>query len=184
MKFRIFAFIFVCLVVTKSPINAQSKLASMLGLVNNMDNESVCFAIQNGELKKGMKVQVVMPEKPQNIEIAEIIGKVDASCSSDIDFAPNLSFYRMKMPNQENLTLGIGVVRTQRIKRIRGLANADLTGDGKKEYFRSCGGFEGTHLTVWTGKPLVGRIVWHAYYYVPYDTVATCKKKDYKVPND
>ena len=180
MKFRIFAFTGMCLCVMAAPVIAQSKLGSIVGLVNNIDNENVCLAIQNGRLEKGMKIQVVIPDKPQKIETAVIVSKVYASCSSDIDFAPKLAFYRMKMPDQPNLTLGIGVVRPQKIKTTGGLANTDLTGDGKKEYFRRCASNEGTHLTVWTGKPLVGRRIWHAYYYVPYATESTCNKKDYE----
>jgi hypothetical protein len=35
-------------------------------------------------------------------------------------------------------------------------------------------------LTVWTGKPLIGKRIFHAYYYLRYDTEPTCKKKDYE----
>lgn len=159
--------------------NAQGKWAPVFGVVNNNADETVCLAIQNSKLEIGTKVQIVLAEKPQKVEWGVILGKVTKRCSSQIDFAPNLTFYRMRMSNPQDLTLGIAVVGTRKIKVNKGIAHSDLTRNRNDEYFYTCGGYEGTHLSVWTGKPSVGRIIWHAYYYVPYDTVPTCKKKDF-----
>lgn len=76
---------------------------------------------------------------------------------------------------------GIAVIRPEREIQIQdGLAVFDLNADGKPEYFRRCGGYEGTHFTVWTGKPLQGKRIWHSFYYVDYATEPTCKDKDWK----
>ena len=34
------------------------------------------------------------------------------------------------------------------------------------------------HFTVWSGKPLSGKRVWHRYHYLGYDVEADCKPKD------
>jgi hypothetical protein len=55
---------------------------------------------------------------------------------------------------------------------------ADVDGDGTPESFRSCASSEGLHLTVWSGKPLEGKLRWHEYYYLGYDVEADCTAKD------
>ena len=59
-------------------------------------------------------------------------------------------------------------------------AGADLNSDGKPEFFRSCSGFEGTHLTIWSGKSVSGERIWHSFYYVDYATVPDCKDAEWK----
>jgi hypothetical protein len=83
-----------------------------------------------------------------------------------------------------NRGFGIGVVTEQKIILSGKLATADIDNDNKPEYFRECTSMEGLHLTVWSGKPLKGRIIWHSYYGLGYDTEPTCKDKDFKGLND
>ena len=53
-----------------------------------------------------------------------------------------------------------------------------LDADGRAEYFRQCNGSESLHPTVWTGRSLKGRRLWHGYYHLNYDTVPTCKGRE------
>jgi hypothetical protein len=55
----------------------------------------------------------------------------------------------------------------------------DLDGDGKAESFRQCVSSEGVHLTVWSGEPLKGKRIFHAYVPLGYDTEPNCTPADY-----
>ncbi len=52
--------------------------------------------------------------------------------------------------------------------------------NGQRRYFRFCTSGEGIHFTVWSGRPLTGRRLWHAYHYLGYDTEPSCKPADYR----
>ena len=158
----------------------QTKLTLKVGTVNPIKDKFVCLAIPNSTLTPGMKIQVVVPDKPQLVKTGVIESKEEKSCSSDIDVAQNVSFYRIKLADDHDFVHGIGIIKAKRIKVVKGLARADINNDTKLEYFRSCTSMEGIHYTVWTGKPLKGKRIWHSYYYLRYDTVFTCKKKDFK----
>ena len=58
------------------------------------------------------------------------------------------------------------------------LISADLDGDGQAEFFRACTSSEGVHFTIWSGRPLEGRLRWHQYYYLGYDVEPDCTDKD------
>jgi hypothetical protein len=57
---------------------------------------------------------------------------------------------------------------------------ADVDGDGQPEVFRSCGAVGGVHLTVWTGKPLIGPRKWEEYYYLGQDQGEKCSEAEIK----
>ena len=84
-----------------------------------------------------------------------------------------------------NIGIAIGVIQpAKKIEVQNKLASVDLNGDGKPEFFRLCASNEGLHLTIWTGKPLKGKRIWHSYYYLHYDTEADCEKKDWEGADD
>ncbi|NUS38952.1 MAG: hypothetical protein HOQ02_08010 [Lysobacter sp.] len=43
---------------------------------------------------------------------------------------------------------------------------------------RQCTSMEGVHLTAWSGRPLHGRRLWHAYVYLGYDVDPTCSESE------
>ena len=78
-------------------------------------------------------------------------------------------------------TVALAVVNYAGKFMLKGrVVSADLNKDGQGEYFRVCTSNEGLHLTVWSGKPLTGKRRWHRYFYLHYDVVPSCKKKDYE----
>lgn len=54
------------------------------------------------------------------------------------------------------------------------------TVESKEEiYFRSCTYHEGLHFSSWLGKPLSGKQLWQAYFYLGYDVEPSCEEKDF-----
>lgn len=160
---------------------------SHVGVVDANTEGRLCLNISNPNLIDGTQVRFILPYKPQRAVKAIIEQKVDRSCSHNPDTDPNNSFYWLKLVGKkrafdlsEPQPPAIAFVRSSTPVSIkRGIASADLNGDGWPEFFRICTSNEGNHLTVWTGKPLQGKKRWHSYYYLGYDVQPTCKKNDY-----
>ncbi len=133
-------------------------------------------------------------DPPQKVLNAKVKKKLNVSCarrfSEEGDKNPGENFYYSltltdKEIDEYQEVFGFGVIEPAKLIKVQNnLASIDLNEDGKPEFFRQCGGYEGTHFTIWTGKPLKGKRIWHSFYYVDYDTVPTCKKKDYKGTED
>jgi hypothetical protein len=154
--------------------------------------EEVCFIIQNPDLKAGDKVQAVMTvsESPQEVFQAEVVEKTSCKGTGEsVLEMENATEYLLKplwLKEIDSYGPGVGVVNPiGEAKVVDGIAKMDMDGDGKDEYFRSCGGFESFLVAVWSGKPLVGKRIWYSRYYLRYDSVETCKKKDWEgIPNE
>jgi hypothetical protein len=159
---------------------------SKIGTIQS-GKQSVCLSIENANLNIGDKIQIVITELPQKFFEAEISEK---SFCEEKNFgtldAGNITEYILKSADKNFLDrgYGIGIVSTRKMQMKGKFATIDLNGDEKPEYFRECTSMEGLHLTVWTGKPLAGKGIWHAYYGLGYDTVPTCRKKDFYGKDD
>lgn len=161
---------------------------SQVGVVDATAEGRLCLNVSNPNLIDGTQVSLVLPHKAQRAGNAIIERKVDRSCSRNLDADPNASFYRLKLVEKdgtidlsEPLPPAIAVIGSATpVLRKHGIVSADLDGDGRTEFFRICTSNEGNHLTVWSGKPLLGKRRWHSYYYLGYDVVPTCKRKDYQ----
>jgi hypothetical protein len=140
-------------------------------------------------------VQIISTEEPQVVVSAKI--SQNGHCEErikDKELWPNLiGNVPEKAINKYVLDLdvpdpghprgyGFGVVNPVNEIKISngGLAAGDIDADGKIEFFRECTSNEGMHMTVWTGKPLIGKRIWYVYYHFPYDTESTCLKKDFE----
>jgi hypothetical protein len=160
---------------------------SRVGIVDNDREGRLCLAIRNSRLTTGTEVVFIMPHKPQDVAKAVISGKSANSCSRSPIAENNASFYWLELARKKSVDLStpispaIAVVRPARpILVKRGTASGDIDGDGSAEFFRTCVYSDEIFLTVWTGKPLLGKRRWHSYYYLNYDAVPTCGKKDYR----
>ena len=160
---------------------------SHVGIVD-ANNGRLCLNIENPHLSNGTVLSFVLPHKPQRVASAVIEEKVAASCLPNPDINSNASFYWLKLIGKyktvnlnEPLPVAIGIVAPKKSIFVRrGIASGDLNGDGTTEFFRSCTSSEGNHLTIWSGEPLQGKRRWHSYYYLGYDVVPTCTKRDYQ----
>ena len=177
--------ILVVVLFASASVAAQRfRFDSQIGVVD-LNSERICLVIQNSGLGVGDRVKLVSPDQPQRIATAIIQEKQSENCSYNPEIEPNSSFYLLKLQGtgfvkQAAQPPAIGIVGLSRPLRLqRRQATADLDGDGRMEYFRTCTSNEGIHLTVWSGKPLIGKRRRHFYYYLGYDVVPSCKKKDY-----
>lgn len=156
---------------------------AQLGVVDvNSNDKKVCLAINNANLKENDKVRVIlMSNEKRQIAVTGVVKeKLTQSCSNKISTAEEFSaFYLLKPINNFTPDVGIAFINpANSLVKTKRSVQIDLDKDGKNESFRSCTSMEGVHLTVWSGRPLTGRRVWHKYYYLGYDTVPTCTKKE------
>ena len=154
---------------------------SQVGVVERFEDR-FCLAIRNTNLAEVHRIQIITLNKPQSVAEARIAKKLSTSCSTNPYPDPKDSFYSLK-PTKGTVelnTISLAIVNYHgRFALNRGAVSADLNSDGRSEYFRKCTSNEGIHLTVWSGKPLVGKRRWHRYFYLPYGVVPSCKEKDY-----
>jgi hypothetical protein len=165
---------------------------SKIGFAEVSDDKPGCLRTKNGNLaeKTPVSIIVLLDEPPQKVLTATVEKKLDKSCDfsgfETDDKNPGEDFFyslNLKKPIDEEVFsyFGIAVIKPTKPVQIQNkLASNDLNGDGKLEYFRFCTGNESLHYTIWTGKPLEGKRIWHSYSHVNYDTVPTCKEKDWE----
>jgi hypothetical protein len=99
-----------------------------------------------------------------------------------IFFNANTSTYSLKIDKRKNdIRFGFAVADTLDVLSGEGgTVTGDLNGDGVQETFRDCTSREGVHLTIWSGEPLKGSKLWHAYFYLGYDTEPSCVDRDFQ----
>jgi hypothetical protein len=165
----------------------QSGFDSRVGVVDTNSEGKLCLRIADPNLAVGAGVNVVLPDKPQHVARAAVEAKAPGDCSRNPGTDPEANFYLLKLVGGksaiklgEPLTAIAVVGPAGQVSVRRGTASGDLDGDGRDEFFRACSSSEGNHLTVWTGRPLIGKRRWHSYYYLGFDVVPDCKKKDYQ----
>ena len=154
---------------------------SKVGIVDTKKG-AICLTIHNSDLKEGEEVSVVFMDKPQSVQTATVQKKLSSTCSRNPDIDPDKSFYSLEVPKpiDETVYTAFGLISPNKVVINKGIASVDLNDDKKAEYFRKCTSMEGVHFTVWTGKPLVGKRIWHNYYYLGYDVEPSCKEKDFE----
>ncbi len=164
--------------------NLVNDINSKIGIVDYNQKKGSCLTIPNANLKKGGKVQIIFTDKPQIVLQAEVVEKLNRKCPSrNTEVDNNDSFYSLKVSgeNIKEYAVAIGLIDSKQIVKVRkGMAGIDVDSDKKNDYFRICTSFEGLHLTVWNSKPLIGKRIWHRYYYLGYDVDSNCKEKDYE----
>ena len=161
-------------------------LANSFGIVTKAPNEPPKLSITGPPLEKDESFHVVSHDEQRVID-AELVAARQAGAdevvpegasSYTIEFTTS---YSERIPDEEPF-LGIAVIGAgDSITTRGGKASAQLPGapGGKRLYFRACTSREGMHMTVWSGKPLAGKRVWHAYHYLGYDVEPNCTPKDY-----
>jgi hypothetical protein len=153
---------------------------SHLGVVSKQ-SDSICLTINNSAPTPGTQVSLVALSAPQMIAQAEVLKANSVNCTKTDANDADSNRYELRMLHGEPRFSfpAVAILNGAHPLTIaRGLASADLDGDGHREYFRECTSSEGVHLSAWTGKPLVGKRRWHKYYYLGYDVEPNCTNKD------
>ena len=134
-----------------------------------------CMAIRNANLSVGSPVTLVTPFLPQKFVQVEIGGQTSEACPVSKEVDPAVYSYNLRIAQDsiQKLEPLIAVVGTSAaFSTPNNNVQADLDQNGKAETFRACTSNDGVHLTLWSGKPIDGSVLWHGYYYEP-DNPAT-----------
>ena len=146
--------------------------------------------IRNKELKSDDEIQVVQADDlPHKKLLARVIGPngcprnvqsgIEEIVLNGDDSTPNE--YEIRFADGNDPGSGFAVTSAKaRVEIRKGVANLTATNVATPLLFRVCSGNESYHMTVWNGKPLVGKRVWYSYMSLSYDTVPTCKPADFK----
>lgn len=179
----------VAIVILCGPfLHAQGKafdFKTRVGVVDVNESGKACLIISNAGLSNGLQVTLIVLANRQSVVKARIKEKLSKSCSYNPDTG-EVSFYSLEFGSSntafeknEKQAAAIAVVSASRVVVQNAKAGVDLDNDGRREFFRDCTSNEGLHLTVWSGKPLIGKRRWHYYYYLGYDVIPSCKRKDF-----
>ena len=127
----------------------------------------ICMAIHNGNLTNGAVVTLVSPVAPVTYTPATISGTAQQPCPITQNVDTTISNYNLNVQGPiQKLTPMIVVLGTPAITiNSSNIAQADLDQNGKTESFRACSADNGIHVSVWSGAPLQGTILWQAFYY-------------------
>jgi len=184
-------------VVSPTPTPKSVKgIDSKVGIVDLTDDKMICFRTKNANLTEKTPISIITSiyAPPQKVLEAEIERKLEKSCvSHDSDAGEsspeNSSYYSLALTDKKidksEIDVSIGIIQpTEKVEVQNKLASIDLDNDGRREFFRQCGSSEGLHFTIWSGKPLIGKRLWRYYYYLHYEIVPDCKKKDFEGTDD
>jgi hypothetical protein len=134
-------------------------------------NGRTCVAIHNANVAPSTPVTLVSPMPPQTFMQAEITGPSQSACPITKEVDTTVSNYdiRVSQGSVPKLTPLIAVLGASAPFSMapNNSVQADLDQDGKLKSFRACSGSDGIHLSVWSGNPLDGTMLWHGYYYEP-----------------
>jgi hypothetical protein len=76
--------------------------------------------------------------------------------------------------------VAVAIVGESKARSVGGAVSLDVGKQYPNVRVRTCTSSEGLHLTLWSGQPLKGRRLWHAYYYLGYDVEPSCRPEDYR----
>ncbi len=165
-----------------------SALAVMLGLatadaeprfgVAALSGSPACLASPGSPLADGTAVTLVVPEKPQTVSRVRVRARV-AACPALERAGFAGPYYEIAGPPPAgDSPIAVVILGGVRATVSKDVAEVTFGGTEEPVRVRSCASQEGVHLTAWRGRPLEGRRVWHAYWFLGYDVDPSCTEKD------
>lgn len=161
---------------------ARSALALETGVAFVRGHDAELFLPATApQLKVGQQVTIIVPggRRVLPARVRRATGR--AQRRPFLPFGAKTRRFVARVSTKRPLMPAVGLLSVaRRATTLHSTRQGDLDGDGTLEHFRSCTSSEGIHLTVWAPPgPLVGKRVWHAYYYLGYDTQPSCKPADF-----
>ena len=146
---------------------------------------NICLSLRGKTLSLNTTVTLVTPSAPQSTAAAQVIERSSSPCPGIQDDASSYTSYQLRLAHgtssvQENMPLIAAIAPPSQFKKVHEIVEAYLSGrsTNRPDTFHSCTSADGIHLTVWQGKPLVSKRVWHQYYYLGQDLEQTCTIKE------
>jgi hypothetical protein len=152
-----------------SPSAPPATYAPRIGVAVSTASRT-CVAIANNTLTSSTAVTLVTPTLPQSFQQATIGAQSRSPCPVSQEMNPALSSYNLHVTGAAPPKLAplIAVIGSSAPFSMQNNdVVADLDQNGKMESFRACSAADGVHLTVWSGVPTTGTVVWHGFYYEP-----------------
>src|ERR1700685_4569433 len=134
-----------------------------------------CVAIQNNNLASGSPVTLVTATLPQSFTQGEIGAASQSSgpIAKEVDSAFSSYDVQVSGATLAKLTPLIAVLGTSApFSTQNNIVQAAVDQTAKTEFFRACSANDGVHLTIWSGTPTTGTVVWHGFYYEPGSSAA------------
>lgn len=153
--------------------------------IANVSGNIACAAISKVGVKNGMEVTLVLEGKTQNV-IAGVVGHDATSpeCASLEKAMLPKPYYRINLEKEIEDPFDIGILVLKPHSIFRRADRKLIASFGNKEIsyrFRQCDSQEGVHSFVFSKVAGTETAIWHSYYYLEYDTVQTCTKRDVKM---
>jgi hypothetical protein len=105
---------------------------------------------------------------PQNYHQAQVKGPSPNPCPITQEILPGVASYEIQASpesiQQEWPVIAV-VTNTAVFSSVENRVQSDLDQNGNTQSFRACSSNDGVHLTMWSGRPLEGTLLWHGYYY-------------------
>lgn len=140
-----------------------------------------CLTIANRNLSIGQPVFLVVLSPQQAIVQAKVERSLSKDCMGGDAAQSTMASYELSVVKGTLPPAAPAIAAVNPVTPLRTRGDSvvsDLEGKGQLDYFRQCTSSEGVHLTVWAGKPLTGKRLWHQYYYLGYDVEPNCSEKE------
>ncbi len=165
-----------------TPTPAPASYLPRIGIAVSTGSRT-CMAIQNNNLASDSPVTLVTATLPQSFTQGQIGAQSQSPCPISKDPNPALTSYDVQVSGASlpKLTPLIAVLGASApFSTNNNNVQADLDQNGKTELFRVCGANDGLYLTVWSGAPTTGTVLWHGFYYDPNNTAGSppCTAKE------
>lgn len=143
---------------------------------------TVCLTIANRNLAAGQLVSLVVLTPQQSLIQAKVVRALPSGCQNpEPGVAADHAAYELRVVKGTLPSLAPAIAIVNPVQPLRQSGNfivGDLEGNHQLDYFRQCTSSEGVHLSVWAGKPLTGKRLWHQYFYLGYDVEPNCSDQD------
>ena len=152
---------------SQSDNSAPSDYNPRIGVAVQTDSRT-CLAIHNSTLASGTRITLVSPVAPQSFTPATIAGVSSSPCPIAKEVEPDLFSYALDVSQNQIPKLApliAAIASPSSFRTVNDTVEVDLNQNGRLSTFRACDSDDGVHLTMWSGNPLNGVVLWRGYYY-------------------